>query len=240
MLRALSPAQQDGSTTTEVARHAALARPTAHRLLAVLAEQGLVERTSSSGRWHLGPELYLLGQAAASRYDVTDAARDVVVSLAAETGESAFFSIRRGDETVCLVREDGSFPLRSHVLHEGIRLPLGVASAGLVILAHLPGREVDDYLARSDLADAWGPEHDREALSTRVAATRRDGFSTNPGLLVEGSWGMGAAVFDQHGSPRWALSLTGVESRFRAARRKELGGLLLDRAHALGRVLGAR
>ena len=51
------------------------------------------------------------------------------------TGESAFYSARRGNETVCLLREDGSFPIRSHVLHEGIRFPLGVASAGQVILA---------------------------------------------------------------------------------------------------------
>jgi hypothetical protein len=31
---------------------------------------------------------------------------------------------------VCLAGAEGSFPLRSHVLREGIRFPLGVASAG--------------------------------------------------------------------------------------------------------------
>ena len=240
VLRALAAEEPDGGTTAGVARRAGLARPTAHRLLTALADQGLVDRTAASGRWHLGPELYLLGQAAAPRYDVTDAARGVVSALASETGESAFFSIRRGDETVCLVREDGSFPLRSHVLHEGVRFPLGVASAGLVILAHLPDRDVDDYLSRVDLAAAWGAEHGRDALTARVAETRRDGYATNPGLVVEGSWGMGAAVFDAHGSPRWALSLTGVESRFRSQRRAELGGLLLDHAHRLGRRLARR
>ncbi|MFI5430203.1 hypothetical protein [Aeromicrobium sp. UC242_57] len=52
-------------------------------------------------------------------------------------------------------------------------------------------------------------------------------------MLVEGSWGMAAAVFDRDGSPAWALSLTGVESRFRSERRPELGQLLLDQAHRL-------
>ena len=113
---------------------------------------GLVDR-DPAGRWLLGPELYFLGLAAAARYDVTALAQPVVRRLSVATGESAFFSARRGDETVCLVREDGSFPIRSHVLHEGIRFPLGVASAGLAVLAFLDDAEVEAYLARADLAD---------------------------------------------------------------------------------------
>ena len=157
--------------------------------------------------------------------------------MAASTGESAFFSARRGDETVCLVREDGSFPLRSHVLHEGIRFPLGVASAGLAILAHLPEREQEAYLSRAELTSTWGNLHSAEGLRDRVAETRRVGYATNPGLIVEGSWGMAAAVFDGAATPAWALSLTGVESRFREERRPELGRLLLDQAHRLTRSL---
>jgi DNA-binding IclR family transcriptional regulator len=44
---------------------------------------------------------------------------------------------------------------------------------------------------------------------------------------------MGAAVFDAAGQPAWALSITGIESRFSAERRPVLGRLLLRHAHAL-------
>ncbi len=64
-----------------------------------------------------------MGSVAASRFDITATARDIVRSLAVRTEESAFLSVRRGDETVCLVREDGSFPIRSFVLSEGVRFP---------------------------------------------------------------------------------------------------------------------
>ena len=47
----------------------------------------------------------------------------------------------------------------------------------------------------------------------------------------------GPAVFDEQGVPTSALSLTGVESRFRPDRQPALGGLLLDRAHALTKLL---
>lgn len=240
LLRAVAAEGEQGVTTSDLARRTGLARPTAHRLLMTLAEEGFLDRAAASGRWFLGPELFLMGSLAAERYDITDAARPVLRELARETGESAFLSARRGDETVCLAGEEGSFPLRSHVLYPGIRFPLGVASAGLVILAHLPDREIENYLARTALSAEWGEVHAREALTRRIAATRESGWCVNPGLLVEGSWGMAAAVFDQRDEPQWALSLTGVESRFRADRRAELGGLLLRHAHGLSRELRRR
>jgi DNA-binding IclR family transcriptional regulator len=239
VLRAVAAAEPTGASTTELGRLAGLARPTAHRLLVSLAEQHLVARDPKSGRWSLGPELYLLGVGAAYRYDVTDHARAVVTALAKETGESAFFSVRRGDETVCVLSEDGSFPLRSHVLHVGIRFPLGVASAGLVILSHQSDRDVDAYFGRVRPESGWGPSHAEPAIRARIAATRRHGYAVNPGLIVEGSWGVGAAVFDRSGRPAWALSLTGVETRFKPERHHELGTLLLEQAHLLSGRLQA-
>jgi DNA-binding IclR family transcriptional regulator len=237
LLRALSAARASGASTSQVARDTDLARPTAHRLLMALAEEGFVDRDQRTGLWYLGPELYLLGEASAQRYDVTRHARASVHRLAAASGESAFFSARRGSETVCLLREDGDFPIRSFVLYEGARFPLGVVSAGLVILSMLSDREVDDHLSRFDLSAAWGPAHRADALRERIAMTRELGYAVNPGLVVEGSWGMAAAVFNSSGEPAWALTLTGVESRFREDRRAELGTLLLKEAHALTDVL---
>lgn len=240
LLRALAAREPEGASTTQIATAVGLPRPTAHRLLSSLREEGLVERDEPGGEWHLGPECFLLGAAATSRHDITPIARETVLRIARETGESAFFSVRRGDETVCVLREDGSFPIRSHVLHEGIRFPLGVASAGLVILAFLPERERESYLAGARLEEQFGEQHSSVRLRDAVAATRELGYAVNPGLIVPGSWGLGAAVFDPQGEPRWALSITGIEARLSPPRQQELGRLLLHEAHALaGRVTGS-
>ncbi|MFB2585512.1 IclR family transcriptional regulator [Herbiconiux liukaitaii] len=238
VLRAVAE-HPEGISTTALAHATGLTRPTAHRLLASLAVEGFVDHDRPQGRWLLGPELYLLGSLAADRYDITAAARQSVQLIARETGESAFLSARRGTESVCLLREEGSFPLRSHVLYEGVRFPLGVASAGLAMLSFLPDDEIDTYLDRhgDDLAERWGAEHGPAALRDRIAVTRETGYAVNPALILEGSWGMGAAVFDASGRPAWALSITGVESRYRDDRRPELGRLLLGQAHALTRRL---
>ncbi len=242
LLRLVTGGGDAGLSVADLARRADLTRPTAHRLLTALRQEGLVDQDEHSGRWMPGPELYLMGTVAASRYDITGVARDIVRSLAVRTEESAFLSVRRGDETVCLIREDGAFPIRSFVLSEGVRFPLGVASAGLAILSFLPPHDVDAYLERHpDLAERYGAAHAEPRLRARLRETQSRGFAVNAGLIVEGSYGVGAAVFTKSGQPAWALSLTGVEFRFSADRIPELGRTLLAHAHQLTtRLAGAR
>lgn len=234
LLRRVTAAGSAGASTAALAQDAGLTRPTAHRLLAALRHEGLVDQDDATGHWLPGPEMYLMGTIAAARYDITDVARDIVRSLAVRTEESAFLSVRRGDETVCLASEQGSFPIRSFVLSEGVRFPLGVASAGLAILSFLPPHDVDAYLARHpELAERWGAAHAEQRLRRRLRETQERGFAVNPGLIVAGSYGLGAAVFGRDGHPQWALSLTGVEFRFTADRLPELGRVLLAHAHQL-------
>lgn len=129
-----------------------------------------------------------------------------------------------------------SFPLHSHDVHVGIRFPLGVASAGLAILSHLADGKIEEYSANARPETEWGQAHSEESIRERIESMKVTGYAVNPGLLVEGSWGIGAAVFDRYGQPAWALSLTGVETRFRLERRVELG-FLLGQARGLSQRL---
>lgn len=232
LLRAVANAEPNGVRTSHAADAVGVPRATAHRLLVSMAKEGLVDR-SDGGLWFVGAELFLLGLGAAPRYDLRNFAQPMLRKLAIATGESASLSVRRGNETVCLLHEEGTFPLRSHVLHEGIRFPLGVASAGIAILAFLEDAERDDYLRHANLAATWGEAHSSEAVVRRLAVTRRDGYSCNPGLIIHGSWGMAAAVFDHDERPVAAVSLTGIESRFAPERRGKLGAQLLQAGREL-------
>ncbi|WP_104063190.1 IclR family transcriptional regulator [Arthrobacter sp. 4R501] len=228
----------EGSSISGLVRESGLTRPTVHRLLASLAAEGLLDHDARSGNWILGPEIFLLGSVAAARFPFEDLARPSLRRLADETGESAFYSIRRGQETVCVLREEGSFPVRSFVLHEGVRFPLGVASAGTAIMAFLPDEEQEAILSGWDQhAGSFAAGHSMDVVRRNLERTRLHGFAVNPGLVLEGSWGMGAAVFDQLGRPVGALSLTGIEPRFRPERQEFLGKLLMEEAHRITSLL---
>ena len=227
-----------GTPLADIVRDSGLTRPTVHRLLRSLAAEGLLDHDPVRRTWHYGPEIFVMGAVAAARYPIEELARPSLQRLAEETGESAFLSIRRGSETVCLLREEGSFPIRSFVLHEGVRFPLGVASAGLAILAYLPDDEVDALLTDTEALTArGGGQQSPASIRANLERTRVTGYAVNPGLIFEGSWGMGAAIFDRGGRPGWALSLTGIEPRFTPARQKILGQLLLEEASRITQSL---
>ena len=232
LLRIVAAEGDAGASLADIADGAELTKPTAHRLLSALVAEGLLDRAGRSGRWYLGPEMYVLGSVASIRFSIEELAHPSVQRLAQSTGESAFLSMRRGSGTVCLLREEGSFPVRSFVLTEGVRFPLGTGSAGLAILAHLEDHDREEILAGLDFSDGrYGAKQSLQAIRRTVEEARTTGYVVNPGRIVEGSWGMAAAIFDRAGRPAWALSLTGIESRFRPERQKELGGLLLAEAH---------
>jgi DNA-binding IclR family transcriptional regulator len=143
-------------------------------------------------------------------------------------------------ETVCVLREEGSFPIRSFVLHEGVRFPLGVASAGTAIMAFLSEAEQEELLGQWNThAGTFAAGHPADLVRENLQRTRQAGYAVNPGLVLEGSWGMGAAVFGPNGRPTCALSLTGIEPRFREDRQEFLGRLLMEEAHRITTALRA-
>jgi DNA-binding IclR family transcriptional regulator len=229
LLKLVAGQSTTGIGLAELVEATGLNRPTARRLLLALIRGGLVEQDARSRRYHLGPESYVLGTLAADRFGIHRLAMDGLARLAQASGDSAFLCVRREMFTVCLHREEGSFPIRTHVLAAGMRHPLGVGGAGLALLAALPDAEVEAALeGNAGLLATNYPQHTSERLWALVADCRARGFAINPGLVVSHSWGMGLAVRDAAGEPVAALSLAAIESRLGPDRQPELAALLRE------------
>jgi DNA-binding IclR family transcriptional regulator len=223
-----------GRLIADLVTSSGLTRPTVYRLLSALKATGLIEQDAETKRWYLGPESYVLGMLAATRFNIERIAHQFVLRIADRTAESAFLSIRRGTECVCLLREEGTYPIRTHVLQAGDRLPLGVGSAGLAILAALDDEEVDEAIdANRDQFPRRFSNYTPKLIKQLVTATRETGYAVNQGLLLAGSWGVAAAVRDCSRKPLAALSITAVEARVQGKRVVELGRLLLEEADQL-------
>ena len=130
VLRALRANGPLGLAELQHATH--LPRATAHRLAVALEEHGLVRR-DGSGRFCLGFELIALGRAAADSFPLGDLGRPLLLTLRDDTGESVQLFVREGDERRCVVSLQSPHGLR-WIVPEGARLPLGIGSAGRVLL----------------------------------------------------------------------------------------------------------
>src|SRR5262245_53411523 len=86
LLRLLTGAR-DGMTLAHLAEASGLHPATAHRQLAALIREGLVEQDAAH-RYHPGVELWLMGQMAAQRFDISGVAQEAMRRLADESEDT--------------------------------------------------------------------------------------------------------------------------------------------------------
>jgi DNA-binding IclR family transcriptional regulator len=234
ILRVLAASPGHGTPLGAVVSETGLSKPTSRRILLALIAARLAEQDPVSRHYYLGPEACVLGSAAAHRFGLHRLAFESVLRLARETGDAAFFQIRRNFFAVCLQREDGDYPLRSHVLAAGDRHPLGVGAAGIALLAALPQDDANAVLAANAAFIATRyPMLTRAMIDETVAEARTKGYSLFRGLLFPGSWGLGMAVRGPQGRYEGCLSIAAVESRMQPAREAHLADLLAEEVHRL-------
>lgn len=238
ILRLLAARPRDGAGLSELVSESGLAKPTCRRILLALIEAGLAEQAPGSRRYFLGPEAFVIGTLASERFGVHRLAMDGVMRLARHAGDAAFFQIRRGFSVVCLQREEGDYPIRSHVLKAGDRHPLGAGAGGLALLAAMSDTEID--LALSANAQLLAQSYQvltPARLDTLIIETRTRGYALNRGLLFPGSWGMGMVVRDPQGRAETCYSLAAIESRMQPEREAELVALLSGEVRRLEQML---
>ena len=143
---------------TEMSAALGLPLPTVHRLTAVLAERGYLERDPRTRRFRLGLEVARFMPPLLSGLRLPELARAHVARLAADTGETVNLAVLQDGEIVYLLSESGGRLLSART-PVGTRLPGHCTALGKCLLAQLP-----DEVAR----DAAGPEPYEE----RTAATR--------------------------------------------------------------------
>lgn len=234
VLRGVSRTRGDGAGLLALTRDTGMSKPTVHRILAALAAEGMVEQDPASRRYFLGPECHVLGHVASERFGINRLAAPVVARIAHECGDSAFFSLRRDVFAVCVLREDGDYPLKTHVLLPGDRHPLGIGAGSLAILAALPDDEVESSLqANAALIARRYPHYSVPLIRTLVDEVREQGYSVNRGLVVPGSWGIGVPLRDEQGHVLGALSIAAVEARMDEERQFQLAKLLSREAKRL-------
>ena len=227
-----------GVSLTEIVATTDLNKPTARRLLLALIRAGLVEQDEETRLYFLGEESFVLGSLASRRYGLLQLAMDGLVRLSRRTEDASFLSIRRGANSVCLYREEGSFPVRTHALQAGFEHPLGVGAGSLAMLAALPDDEVEAVLAtNAEVLRQRYPMLSPERIRQDVAATRLNGFSLNPGLIYPNSWGVGVAIRASDGGPAGALSVAAIDSRLQPARQTEIAGYLAEEARLIEKRL---
>lgn len=239
VLRLLTRTGPGGLRVTDIGRRLHLNKATAIRLTRTLVDEGFVLHDRGSGRYRLGPEAFAVGLAAQPSYELQRLAAPALRALAAETGDTVFFSVLHGHESICLSRDEGDFPIRNQLIKAGDRWPLGVGAGACALLAALQDDEVADVLRRSAALRAQQfPRCTDATVLGLVKETRGRGYCLQPGLVIEDSWAVGVAVLDVNQQPVASVSVAAIRSRLEGPRSVAMGARLLRASAELTALQG--
>ncbi|HXY43680.1 MAG TPA: IclR family transcriptional regulator [Acidimicrobiales bacterium] len=204
---------------SELAQQNGLFPGTAHRLLRALCAAGLLQQDRWTERYALGAVLVALGSRAGDALGIS-AARPVLESLAATTGESVNLGVRDGDHVFVLVCVPSARGLRFDQ-KEGTRVPSHASAMGKVLLAFdgCSGEVVDSMRRFTKLTESTITT--RAALRRALEETQARGWAINDEEREPGVRTIAAPVRTADGSAVAAVAVQGPSLRMTDERIEE-------------------
>ncbi len=221
--------------TNDIARRTRINASTVSRLLATLADAGIVEHVESTGRYRLGLKLVQLGNAVVERLDLRDLAREQLEALVAATGETATLSAPGEGVAITIDFVPGPSSVQG-VAQIGRPSVAHATATGKVMLAfadaELPEPPLHSYTAHTIT--------DPAALRGEVDQVREHGWAESRGEREDDLHAIAAPIRDDRGRLAAIMGLQGPAFRFDSPAMTAALQPLRDCADAVSAMLGWR
>jgi DNA-binding IclR family transcriptional regulator len=237
VLRILAAGRETGLPLGDVVQATGLTRPTVHRILHVLIEEGIVERHERTGRYAIGGQVGELALARSSRSPLLAAADEVMRRTSRDVGDTLFLTVRTGNDTLCIDRRIGAYPIQVLSIEIGARRPLGVSSAGVAILAAMGATEARKIVTANEPRFAAYRTTAATVLG-QLAAARRRGYNLREVGLVQGTKSISTWIKTADGQPAAAMTVSAVRTRLGPRREQEVAEILLKAAKEIEQRIG--
>jgi DNA-binding IclR family transcriptional regulator len=241
ILRDIASSGAIGRRLVDIQQSTGLSKSTAHRLAQTLVYHSFASYDRHSRRYFLGTEVSILSVSAPSEMaELRELSRDDLRAVARLTGDTAYLTVRSGNDAVYVARELGSYPIKALTGEIGTRRPLGVGAAGVALLASLDDDEIERVRRSNKGRLRRFPNATEKAIATAVAATRRDGFAYSRGLVIDAVRGVGVEIRDAQSRVIAALSVAAIRERMTTEHRSSVVTVLARAKASLERRLSRR
>ena len=183
----------------EVTERLGLSKPTVHRIMRQLEDEGLLRREPLRDRYGVGPRLCALSINALSSAVQGGAVHAILADLVARIGETCNVGVLERVEVVYVDRVECDWPLRLQ-LAPNSRVPAHCTANGKLLLAFLDRKTRDKLIA--GLALTRFTENtitDPVQLEEECRSIRRDGYAVNNQEYHLGLIGLAVPIRDGEG-----------------------------------------
>jgi len=219
--------------TNEIARRTQINASTVSRLLATLADAGLVEHVEATGRYRLGLRLVQLGNAVVERLDLRDLARMELEALVAATGETATLSAPGEGVAITINFVPGPSSVQG-VAQIGRPSVAHATATGKVMLAFSEGEHPEEPLHAFTARTITDPV----ALRSELERVRERGWAESLEERENDLNAIAAPIRDSRGALTAIMGLQGPAFRFDPPAMTAALEPLLARADAVSAKLG--
>lgn len=227
VLDVLAKASSSGLRLKDIIDQTGLNNAAVFRALNGLVSYGLAEQDSSTGRFVLGMRLYTWVKQAEARYKLEHVAKEAIETIARETGDTVYLSVRSGNHLICVERKEGAFPIKTFTLEVGAQRPLGVSAGGMALLAYLQDDEIKKILEvneqdgidfPSDVANLWDRIHE----ARKLGYVYYDASVIRGSEVIEGVTALALPIRRGDGGPIAALSVAALTQRLQEPRQQDV------------------
>jgi DNA-binding IclR family transcriptional regulator len=224
----------------EICRTLKLHKSTAHRLMMVLEQHRLVDKSPDTGRYRLGLKLFELGSKAIGALDLRRHAKPYLDRLQRDLGETVFFCLLDDGQVFYIEKIESQQSVRTNCT-VGSRAPAYCTAVGKAMLAELTEAEVNQIVRRWGLkAITPNTITTNSALKAELKAIRCRGYAIDNEEKELGLRCVSAAVRGDSGKLLAALSVSGPAFRVTEDRVPKIGTAVMQAAGDLSYEFGYR
>jgi IclR family pca regulon transcriptional regulator len=211
VIQSFSP-QTPQMTISQLSAKTGLSRAAVRRCLYTLTKLGFAGIEDGS-RYALRPRMLALSNSYSASNSLSTAAQPILERMSAVLRESFSVATLDGDDIVYIARSSVS-RVMSDDLHIGSRLPAYCTSMGRVLLAYLPGEQLEQYLARVVLTPFTARTvTSAEKLRLALRNVRRHGYALVDQEYEVGLRSLAVPVYAPTGRVVATINLSGSAPR---------------------------
>ena len=202
-------------SASEAAAIAGISRSAARRHLLSLVHFGYAG--GDGKRFWLSPRVLRLGQGYLGAARLPRIVQPFIQRISMQCGETVNVSVLDGHEVVYVAR---SSPPRwvSIGYQVGVRVPAHVVTPGVVMLARMPDKDIDAWIAAHEfVAFTANTVTDAESFRSELREARALDYWTTRAQLDPGFGGISLALLDRRGVCRGAMGMTVPVTRYTEA-----------------------
>jgi DNA-binding IclR family transcriptional regulator len=225
-------------TAAEISRKVGLPKSTVHYVLVSLITSGLLMKNENSGKYAVGPKLFVIGSFYLSNIDVTKIAEPVVKTLNDLTNEGVSIGILNEGNMLRVLREESKNPIKYN-MPIGESRPAYASAMGKALLSELSDAEIDNLYPDERLIQVTeNTIRTKTELKLELENIRSTGISFDREGGRTGIEGIARVIRDSSGKGIAALTISSPVYRLDEAKRQKLVEIIKLGVALINRKLG--